>query len=148
MTPAEAEQLDVTDSLAFTRERFELPDGRIYLDGNSLGALPRSAPRALTETAQRQWGQDLIASWTKHNWIDWPTQIATKLAPIVNARPSELLIADFNERVPVQASGGGGARARPGRSKILTQQQNFPTDLYVAHGVCDMLGLDAEGASR
>ena len=141
MTPAEAEQLDAADPLAFTRERFQLPDGTIYLDGNSLGALPRAAQRALSETVERQWGQDLIASWTKHSWIDWPTQIAAKLAPIVNAKPSELLIADSTS-VCLFKLLAAAARARPGRSKILTQQQNFPTDLYVAQGVCDVLGLE------
>ena len=77
--------LDAADPLAFARERFRLPEGVIYLDGNSLGALPVAAPAALANTAERQWGEDLIASWTKHDWIDWPTQIAAKLAPIVGA---------------------------------------------------------------
>lgn len=141
MKPFEAEQLDAADPLAFTRERFQLPDGIIYLDGNSLGALPRSASRALLETSERQWGRDLIASWTKHDWIDWPTRIAAKLAPIVNAKPSELLIADSTS-VCLFKLLAAAARARPGRSHILTQQQNFPTDLYVAQSVCDMLGLE------
>ena len=71
-----------------TRDRFQLPDGAIYLDGNSLGALPRATPRALTETAERQWGQDLIASWTRHDWIDWPTKIAANSLPSSVARPT------------------------------------------------------------
>ena len=85
-----APQLDAADPLSSARERFSLPDGIIYLDGNSLGALPRTAPAALVETAERQWGDDLIASWTKHGWIDWPVRIGAKLAPIVGAKPSEL----------------------------------------------------------
>src|ERR1041385_767500 len=94
MTREKAEQLDAADPLAFARDRFRLPDGLIYLDGKSLGALPVAAPAALAETAERQWGDDLIASWNKHGWIDWPTLIAGRLAPIVGARPNELLIAD------------------------------------------------------
>ena len=94
MTLEQAQQLDVADPLAFARERFSLPDGVIYLDGNSLGALPAATSAALADTAERQWGEDLIASWTKHAWIDWPTRIAARLAPIVGAKPSELLIAD------------------------------------------------------
>ncbi|HET6535150.1 MAG TPA: kynureninase, partial [Sphingomicrobium sp.] len=90
MTTDEAQQLDASDLLAFARERFRLPEGVIYLDGNSLGALPKAAPAALAETAERQWGGDLIASWNKHGWIDWPTRIAAKLAPIVGAKPGEL----------------------------------------------------------
>ncbi len=85
MTLQDAQKLDASDPLAFARERFRLPDGIIYLDGNSLGALPVAAPAALAKTAERQWGDDLITSWTKHDWIDWPTQIAAKLAPMVGA---------------------------------------------------------------
>ena len=94
MTIEDAQRLDAADPLAFARERFRLPDGVIYLDGNSLGALPVAAAGRLREVAERQWGEDLIASWNKHGWIDWPTRIAAKLAPIVGASPNELLIAD------------------------------------------------------
>ena len=140
MTDGEAQQLDASDALAFARERFRLPDGIIYLDGNSLGALPTAAPGALTETAERQWGDDLIASWTRHDWIDWPTRIAARLAPIVGANPSELLIADSTS-VCLFKLLAAAVRARPGRHTILTQKHNFPTDLYVAQGVARMLCL-------
>jgi kynureninase len=140
MTPEEARQLDAVDSLAFARERLRLPDGIIYLDGNSLGALPKAAPAVLAETAERQWGEDLIASWNKHGWIDWSTRIAAKLAPIVGAKPSELLIADSTS-VCLFKLLAAAAKARPDRKTILTQKRNFPTDLYVAQGLADMLGL-------
>ena len=135
-----AEQLDAADPLAFARERFSLPDGIIYLDGNSLGALPKAAPEALAATAERQWGKDLIESWNKHGWIDWPTRIAARLAPIVGAKPNELLIADSTS-VCLFKLLAAAARARPGRKTILSQQANFPTDLYVTEGLCGMLGL-------
>jgi kynureninase len=140
VTVDEAKSLDTGDSLAFARERFRLPEDVIYLDGNSLGALPKAAPAALASTAERQWGEGLIASWNKHGWIDWPTRIAAKLAPIVGADPSELLIAD-STGVCLFKLLAAAVKARPGRSKILTQQRNFPTDLYVAQGLADMLGL-------
>jgi kynureninase len=140
MTLEQAQALDETDPLAFARERFRLPDGIIYLDGNSLGALPVAAPEALRRTADQQWGGDLIASWTKHDWIDWPTKIAARLAPIVGAKPSELLIADSTS-VCLFKLLAAAIRARPGRRTVLTQAQNFPTDLYVAQGLCEMLGL-------
>jgi kynureninase len=140
VSPDEARQLDAADPLAFARERFRLPDGIIYLDGNSLGALPTNAPAGLAETAERQWGKDLIASWNKHGWIDWPTRIAARLAPIVGAKPNELLIADSTS-VSLFKLLGAAARARPGRKTILSQKRNFPTDLYVAQGAADMLGL-------
>jgi kynureninase len=140
VTSEDAARLDAADPLAFTRDRFQLPDRVIYLDGNSLGALPKAAPLALQRTAEEQWGADLISSWTKHEWIDWPTRIAAKLAPIVGAMPSELLIADSTS-VCLFKTLAAAAKARPERRTILTQQGNFPTDLYVAQGLCDMLGL-------
>jgi len=140
MTLDEAQQLDAADPLALARERFRLPEGVIYLDGNSLGALPGAAPTALASTAEQQWGEDLIASWIKHGWIDWPTRIAGKLAPIVGASPDELLIADSTS-VCLFKLLAAAAGARPDRKTILTQRRNFPTDLYVLQGLADMLGL-------
>ncbi len=140
MDAGEAQQFDTADPLAFGRKRFQLPDGVIYLDGNSLGALPVAAPQALANTAEGQWGDDLIASWNKHGWIDWPTTIAAKLAPIVGAQPNELLIADSTS-VCLFKLLAAAVRARAGRSTILTQKRNFPTDLYVAQGLAEMLGL-------
>ncbi|HSQ99721.1 MAG TPA: kynureninase, partial [Sphingomicrobium sp.] len=140
MTLEEARQLDAADPLAFARERFNLPQGVIYLDGNSLGALPVAAPSALARTAERQWGGDLISSWNKHGWIEWPTRIAAKLGPIVGARPDELLIADSTS-VCLFKLLTAAVRARHGRNTILTRRSNFPTDLYVAQGLTEMLGL-------
>jgi len=140
LTLEKAQQLDAADALAFARERFRLPEEAIYLDGNSLGALPVAALDALSDTASNQWGTDLIASWNKHGWIDWPTRIAARLAPIVGAKPSELLIADSTS-VCLFKVVAAAVRARPGRKTILTQKRNFPTDLYVVQGLADMLGL-------
>jgi kynureninase len=141
LTLEKAKQLDAADPLAFARERFRLPAGIIYLDGNSLGALPAAAPGALSETIERQWGDDLIGSWNKHGWIDWPTRIAAKLAPIIGAKPNELLIADSTS-VCLFKLLAAAVHARPGRKTVLTRRGNFPTDLYVAQGVADMLGLN------
>jgi kynureninase len=135
-----ADQLDAKDELAFARTRFRMPDGVIYLDGNSLGALPAEAPGALASTSERQWGEDLIASWNKHEWIDWPTRIAARLAPIVGAKPSELLIADSTSICLFKLL-AAAAEARSQKSAIVTQKRNFPTDLYVAQGLAQMLGL-------
>jgi kynureninase len=140
VTLEEASALDAADPLAFARDRFVLPNDVIYLDGNSLGALPKAAPEALRRTAEEQWGEDLIASWNKHEWIEWPTSIAGKLASIVRAKPDELLIADSTS-VCLFKLLAAAATARPGRSAILTQKRNFPTDLYVAQGLAGMIGL-------
>lgn len=116
------------------RERFVLPDGTIYLDGNSLGALPKTTSPRLFDVVERQWGEDLISSWNKHGWIEWPRRIAAKLAPIVGAKPSELLIAD-STTVCLFKLLGAAVAARPGRSTILTEQGNFSTDVYAAEGL-------------
>ena len=143
MTLDEARQLDASDPLAFARARFRLPEGLIYLDGNSLGAMPAGAPGALAETAEGQWGEDLIGSWNKHGWIDWPARIAAKLAPIVGAKASELLIADSTS-VCLFKLVAAGAKSRPARRRIVTQKRNFPTDLYAAQGVAELLGLTVD----
>jgi kynureninase len=140
VTLEDAQSLDAADPLTFARERFRLPDGIIYLDGNSLGALPASTAERLAHVTTREWGKDLIASWNKHEWIDSPTRIAARLAPIVGARPRELLIADSTS-VCLFKLLAAAVQARPGRRTILTQQRNFPTDLYVAQGLAEMLGL-------
>jgi len=136
----EAKALDAADPLAFTRQRFRLPENIIYLDGNSLGALPAATMDELRETAEAEWGEDLIASWNRHGWIDAPMRVAAKLAPIVGARPNELLIADSTS-VTLFKLLAAAVRARPDRCTILTQRHNFPTDLYVAQGLAEMLGL-------
>jgi kynureninase len=139
-SPDEAVALDTADPLAFARERFVLPADTIYLDGNSLGALPQATAEHLREVTERQWGDDLISSWNKHGWIDWPTRIAAKLAPLVGAKPNELLTADSTS-VCLFKLLAAAVRARPGRQTILSQQRNFPTDLYVAQGLAEMLGM-------
>ena len=134
MTVDDIPALDSADPLAFARDRFRLPDGIIYLDGNSLGALPAAAPDALARTISDQWGNDLIASWNKHGWIDAPGRVAAKLAPIVGAGPDELLIADSTS-ISLFKLLAAAVRARPDRNVILTEAGNFPTDLYVAQGL-------------
>jgi len=141
VTLEDARALDRSDPLGPLRDRFQLPPGIIYLDGNSLGALPVATAGKLRGTVKQQWGEGLIASW--HEWIDWPRNVAAKLAPIIGAEPGGLLIADSTS-VCLFKLLAAAARDRPGRSKILTQQGNFPTDLYVARGVAEMLGLSLE----
>ena len=145
MTLEEAKQLDGADPLAFARERFVLPEGTIYLDGNSLGALPKATSPHLFDTVERQWGEDLIASWNTHGWIDAPLRVAAKLAPIVGAKPGELLVADSTS-VCLFKLLAAAVRARPGRRTILVQDGNFPTDTYVAEGLAEMLGLEVRRA--
>jgi kynureninase len=146
LTLDEARALDAADPLAFARERFMLPSGAIYLDGNSLGALPRGTQDAVDQVMADQWGSDLIASWTKHGWIDWPARIAAKLAPLLGCGPGELLIADSTS-VCLFKLLSAAVQARPGRSAIVTSDGNFPTDLYVAQGLAELVGATVHSAA-
>lgn len=142
MTSEKARALDAADPLAFARERFALPDGIIYLDGNSLGALPAAAPATIADLLERQWGDDLITSWNKHGWIDSPATLGAKLAPLIGAAADEVLVCDSTSvnlfKLLVAALG-----TQPGRRVILTERGNFPTDLYIAQGIARLLP-DAE----
>ncbi|MEO8548268.1 MAG: kynureninase [Sphingomicrobium sp.] len=137
MTLDEAQALDAADPLRLARDRFILPKG-VYIDGNSLGPLPAATVDRLREVVEQQWGGDLIASWNKHGWIDAPARIAAKIAPLLGARPDELLIAD-STTVCLFKLLGSAVRAGGDRSTILTEDSNFPTDLYVAQGLVDLL---------
>jgi kynureninase len=137
VTLEDARALDAADPLRSTRDRFHLPKG-VYLDGNSLGPLPATTTDRLREVVEQQWGRDLITSWNKHGWIDAPARIAAKLVPLIGAQPEELLIADSTS-VCLFKLLAAAVRARTGRSTILTEDHNFPTDRYVAQGLVDLL---------
>jgi kynureninase len=142
MSLEQARALDADDPLREMRERFVLPDGVIYLDGNSLGALPKATSPYLFDVIERQWGEDLITSWNKHGWIEWPQRIAARLAPILGAKPNELLIADSTTICLFKLLGAAIA-ARPGRKVLLTEEGNFPTDVYAAEGLIKLFaGLE------
>jgi kynureninase len=142
LTRAHAEAFDAEDDLAFLREAFALPEGVVYLDGNSLGALPRRTAERLREVTEREWGRDLIRSWNANGWIDLPGRVAGLLAPLIGASADEVAVADSTS-VNVFKLLAGGLRLRPGRRVIVSEEANFPTDLYVAQGLARLLG-DAE----
>ena len=134
MTRDDARALDAADPLARYRDRFALPDGIIYLDGNSLGALPKTAVTALADAATRQWGDRLIRSWND-GWIDAPQRLGGMIAPLIGASPAEVIVGDSTSthlfKLIVAA-----LRARPGRHTIVSELGNFPTDLHIAQGAC------------
>ena len=134
MTRDEARALDAADPLAAARARFVLPDGIIYLDGNSLGALPQASAARVARTLQDEWGRDLIASWNKHGWIDQSAKLAAMLAPIVGAGADELMVGDSTS-INLAKLLGAALKVRPGRKVILSETGNFPTDLYIAAAV-------------
>ena len=132
MTRGEARALDARDRLGHLRDRFTLPEGVIYLDGNSLGALPRDTPAALADAAHRQWGERLIRSWNE-GWIDAPTRVARRIAPLIGAAPDEVTVGDSTS-VNLFKLLVAALRADPARRTIVSERGNFPTDLHIAEG--------------
>jgi kynureninase len=135
----EFEALDQSDPLRHLRDEFVLDDGLIYLDGNSLGALPRATVARLRQVVEQEWGQGLIRSWNDAAWIEAPQRIGDKIARLIGAGDGEVIVTDSTSIALVKAL-CAGIDARPGRTVILTEDANFPTDLYVAGGVAELLG--------
>lgn len=131
--------LDAQDPLAFTRARFDLPDGTVYLDGNSLGALPRATAGRINDVIRTQWGRDLITGWNKHGWVDLPRRLGAKLAKLIGAAADEVVICDSTS-LNVFKLLSAALSLRPDRQVILSDTGNFPTDLYMAQGLAQLLG--------
>ena len=139
LTRADIDALDQADELGFLRDAFVLPDDVVYLDGNSLGALPIRAIKRLGTLVEEEWGQGLVRSWNDCSWIDLPERVAAALAPLLGASPDEVAVGDSTS-VNLFKLLAGAARLRPDRPCILSEKDNFPTDLYVAQGVARTLG--------
>jgi kynureninase len=138
LTRDEAAALDRADPLAPFRERFVLPDGVIYLDGNSLGPLPKATPARIAQVMQREWGQSLIRSWTDHGWIDLQFRVGEKIGQLIGAEPGTTVVADSTS-VNLFKLLAAALGHRPDRRVILTEEGNFPTDLYMAQGLTALL---------
>jgi len=130
---ADMQSRDATDPLRAFRARFVLPNGVIYLDGNSLGALPVATAPRLADVVHREWGQELIRSWTSNDWIGAPARIGGKIAQLVGARPHEVIVADSTS-VNLYKLIVAALAAQPGRTVVLSEPGNFPTDLYMIEG--------------
>ncbi|MCO5107737.1 MAG: kynureninase [Burkholderiaceae bacterium] len=138
-TRAQCEALDAADPLAPLRALFALPPGVVYLDGNSLGALPAATPARLADAVERQWGRDLIRSWNTAGWVDLPQRVGAKIARLVGADSDEVIAADATS-VNLFKVLSAALRLRADRRVIVSERGNFPTDLYVAQGLADQLG--------
>ena len=136
---ADLRALDATDPLRSFRDRFDLPEGVTYLDGNSLGALPKATRARLKAAVDEEWGNGLIRSWNTHDWIGAPARIGDKIAGLIGANAGEVIVADSTS-VNLFKLITAALRARPGRRVILTEPGNFPTDLYIAQGVTELVG--------
>ncbi len=141
ITLEEVQALDANDPLARCRDEFDLPAETIYLDGNSLGCLPKAARLRAEEVIAQQWGQDLIKSWNQHGWIDLPIKVGEKIARLIGAAPGQTLCCD-SISVNLFKVLSAAIRLQPGRPLVLSQQDNFPTDLYMVQGLSDQLGAD------
>ncbi len=131
--------LDAQDPLAAFRQEFVVDDpALIYLDGNSLGRLPRRTRALIQDTIDQQWGKRLIRGWNE-GWLDLAQRIGDKIAPLLGARPGEVVVAEATStnlfKLAVAA-----LKARPGRRTIVTDDLNFPSDLYIFQGIVDLLG--------
>ncbi|MBE3561095.1 MAG: aminotransferase class V-fold PLP-dependent enzyme [Ktedonobacteraceae bacterium] len=136
---AYAAELDARDPLAHFRERFVItePD-LIYMDGNSLGRLPRETATHAEDLVLRQWGTRLIRSWNE-GWFTAPERVGAKIARLIGAQPAEVIVADSTS-VNLFKLVVAALRFQQGRQRILTDDLNFPSDLYILQGIIDLLG--------
>jgi kynureninase len=132
----------MTDFTA-TRALFHLPDGVIYLDGNSLGPLPLAAQRRVMQTMREEWGNGLIRSWSRAGWMHWPGQIGDRIGRLIGAAPGSVVMGDTLSIKVYQALAAALAM-RPSRRVVLSDRGNFPTDLYMAQGLLASLGRGHE----
>jgi kynureninase len=132
--------LQTTDPLAAVRDRFVLPDKVIYLDGNSLGALPKNVPAALDDAVTRQWGHDLIGSWNGNGWWTLPGRVGDRIGRLVGAGPGQVMCGDSTSVQLFQAL-VALCRLNPHRRTLITDSTGFPTDQYLAQSVARMLDL-------
>jgi kynureninase len=146
MTLEEARALDAADPLHSLRERFVLPEGVIYLDGNSLGVLPRGAAERQRELVEREWGERLIRSWNEAGWIDAPQRVGAKIAALIGARPHEVIVADSTS-VNLYKLLVAAARLSD-RPVLLSEAGNFHTDLHIASGAAELTGLRLDPVPR
>lgn len=139
--------LDQQDPIAHLREQFNLPADTIYLDGNSLGAQPKAALERAMQVIQQEWGTDLIRSWNSAGWFDLPSRLGDLLAPLIGAKPGEVVITDttsINLFKALAAALQMQQKKHPSRKIIVSERSNFPTDLYMVQGLTDWLNLGYE----
>jgi kynureninase len=132
------EALDRSDALAPLRDKFLLPPGMINLDGNSLGSLPRSTAARVFRVIEKEWGEDLITSWNRHDWIGMPQRVGDKIARLIGAGAGEVVVTESTS-INLFKVLAVALKMRPGRRVIVSESENFPTDLYMAEGLAQLL---------
>jgi kynureninase len=140
----DCQALDAQDPLRALRDQFHLPEGTIYLDGNSLGVMPRSTPARVADVVTREWGTDLIQSWNKAGWFAMPQAVGDKIARLIGAGSGEVVATDSTSINLFKVLSAAIAMAQadaPQRRRIVSERSNFPTDLYIAEALCKQHGL-------
>lgn len=133
-----ARELDIQDPLARFREKFYIADeNTIYLDGNSLGRLPLETMHIIDSTMREQWGTRLIRSWNE-DWVRTSRNIGAKIARLIGAREDEVIVADSTS-INLFKLAVAALRACEGRTKIVSDDLNFPSDLYILQGIIELL---------
>ncbi len=134
-----ARDLDARDELSSFRDEFVIEDpALIYLDGNSLGRLPKRTIPAIRNAVEKEWGERLIRAWND-GWVNAPTELGAKIARLVGAKPNEIVVTDATS-VNLFKLAVAALQARPGRTEIVSDVFNFPSDLYVLQGVIELFG--------
>lgn len=134
---------DATDPLRSLRDLFSIPEGLIYLDGNSLGVSPKTAAARAAQVVSQEWGQGLIRSWNTAGWFDLPQRLGDQIAPLIGAGPGEVVATDttsINLYKVLSAALSIAHADSPERRVVLSERSNFPTDLYIAEGLCAQRG--------
>ncbi|MBI1233192.1 MAG: kynureninase [Alphaproteobacteria bacterium] len=132
-------EMDRKDPLASFRDRFEIPEGVIYLDGNSLGCLPKATPERIETVVREEWGRDLIRSWNTADWIHAPRRVGTKIARLIGAGADEVVAADSTS-INVFKALSACLQLNPERTTLLSERGNFPTDVYMMQGLSVLSG--------
>ena len=143
ITLADCLERDAQDPLRLLRDQFNLPDGVVYLDGNSLGAMPRSAAAKVAQAVTEEWGQGLIRSWNSAGWFELPQRLGDKIGTLVGASAGTLVATDstsINLYKVLSAALHIAALDAPERRVVLSERSNFPTDLYIAESLCKQRG--------
>ncbi len=131
--------LDAEDPLRDFRHEFTLPEGVIYLVGNSLGALPRHTPERVRQTVEDEWGARLVGGWNSAGWYDQPLTVGDRIAPLIGAGPGQV-VAGNTTSIAIHQAVAAALKLRPGRRVIVSDARNFPTDHYMLQGLAGALG--------